>query len=474
MAGIGFELRKLYNRGGLLSKQRAYAYAGIVYSGPMLLGILLTVGVVVLAIIGGVSEQERDHLLSMMTYAMIFSLAITTLFSLIVTRYVADMLYENKQEKILPSFFASSALMLLLGSPIYWLYLSFASRNFWEGLLGLLLFGELCLVWNVITYLTAIKSYRQIIYGFILAILLTLLVGSLSLVFALPQGLLLSVCLAYAVMCFWLVKLVLDYFPSNHQPSFEFLTWFDDFGDLAMVGIASFIGLFAHIAVNWFGPLSRSQSGFFPTAPVYDVPAMMAFLTTLVTTLNFVISVEVSFYPRYMAYFSLFNQEGSLFEIKQAESRMLDTLSNELKYVLWKQLLTTILAMFVGGVLLTYLPIGFNSQMQGYFLTLCLGYGLYAVGNVNLLLLLYFTDYKGAKQAAFLFAGLSLALSIVSQFLNPAFYGFGFLLASLVLYIVGSRRLAYYTSDLPYHFLGQQAMVAGREVGFFGRLLKRF
>ena len=47
MAGIGFELRKIYNEDSLFSKQKAYAYAGIVYTGPMLLGILLTAGVVV-------------------------------------------------------------------------------------------------------------------------------------------------------------------------------------------------------------------------------------------------------------------------------------------------------------------------------------------------------------------------------------------------------------------------------------------
>ena len=38
MAGIGFELRKIYNEDSLFSKQKAYAYAGIVYTGPMLFG----------------------------------------------------------------------------------------------------------------------------------------------------------------------------------------------------------------------------------------------------------------------------------------------------------------------------------------------------------------------------------------------------------------------------------------------------
>ena len=146
MAGIGFELRKIYNEDSLFSKQKAYAYAGIVYTGPMLLGILLTAGVVVLTMVAGISENERDYILSNLTYAIIFSLVITSLFSLVVTRFVADMLYEKKFETIIPSFYASSALMLLIGTPLYAIYLALASRSLAEVAIGVLLFSKLCLV----------------------------------------------------------------------------------------------------------------------------------------------------------------------------------------------------------------------------------------------------------------------------------------------------------------------------------------
>lgn len=41
MAGIGFELKKLFSRKGLLATVRAYTYATLVCAGPMLLGYLL-------------------------------------------------------------------------------------------------------------------------------------------------------------------------------------------------------------------------------------------------------------------------------------------------------------------------------------------------------------------------------------------------------------------------------------------------
>ena len=46
MAGIGFELKKLFKRRGLFAAFRAYGYAGVVCTGPMLLGIVLLLGVV--------------------------------------------------------------------------------------------------------------------------------------------------------------------------------------------------------------------------------------------------------------------------------------------------------------------------------------------------------------------------------------------------------------------------------------------
>ena len=99
-------------------------------------GILLTVGVVVLTMVAGISENERDYILSNLTYVIIFSLVITSLFSLVVTRFVADMLYEKKFETIIPSFYASSALMLIIGTPLYAIYLALASRSLAELAMG--------------------------------------------------------------------------------------------------------------------------------------------------------------------------------------------------------------------------------------------------------------------------------------------------------------------------------------------------
>ena len=105
MAGIGFELKKLFSRRGLFASFRAYGYAGIICTGPMLLGIVLLLGVMFLCDRTGASKQSRELLVCMITYTLLASLTVTSFLSMVVTRFIADMLYEEKNEAVLSSLY---------------------------------------------------------------------------------------------------------------------------------------------------------------------------------------------------------------------------------------------------------------------------------------------------------------------------------------------------------------------------------
>ena len=108
MAGIGFELKKLFQKRGLAATVRAYGYAGVICTGPMLLGIVLLVGVSFLCDQTGATRHNRELLICMITYTLLASLTVTNFFSMVVTRYIADMLYEERHEAILSSFWGST------------------------------------------------------------------------------------------------------------------------------------------------------------------------------------------------------------------------------------------------------------------------------------------------------------------------------------------------------------------------------
>lgn len=478
MAGIGFELKRLFRRKGLFAMMRAYGYAGIVCTGPMLLGVLLQVGILVLCGLWGVGRANQDLLVCMVTYTLLASLTLTSFFSMPVTRFLADMLFAEREDEILPSFWGSNAVMLVAGTVLYGVFLLFSGATLLQGLLCLWLFNIMIVNWNGMSYLTAIKDYRGILCGFAAAIGVAYLCALAALALGLPpvEGLLASIALGYGVMLAWDVVLLYRYFPQGDRSPWLYLRWLDQFMPLALTGLFTNLGLFAHLVIIWAGPIGVQVKGLFYGAPYHDVPALIAFLTILVTSVNFVVSVEVNFYPRYRDYYSLFNDGGVVGDIVVAEEEMLATLNRELRFCALKQLFVTSAVISLETTVLSALPLGFNTLMHGYFRTLCVGYGLYAVGNTLLLILLYFTDYKGAVLASGLFAGVAGLATAVSLLLPQQFYGFGFLLGAAVLFIVALLRLDTYTANLPYRILSQQPIVATDKTGWFtelGRVLDR-
>ena len=117
-----------------------------------------------------------------------------------------------------------------------------------------------------------------------------------------------------------------------------------------------------------------------------------------------------------------------------------------------------------------YLPLGFNDLMYGYFRTLCVGYGIYAVANTMLLLLLYFTDYRGALAASVIFAVGTSVFTVISLFCPQVYYGFGFLAGCVLFYFIVMIRLERYTRRLPYYILSIQPVVAEDKSGVFTRI----
>lgn len=372
----------------------------------------------------------------------------------------------------------SNAIMLVVGTMLYGVFLLFSGATLLQGLLCLWLFNIMIVNWNGMSYLTAIKDYRGILCSFAAAIGVACLCALAALALGLPpvEGLLASIALGYGVMLAWDVVLLYRYFPQSDRSPWLFLRWLDQFMPLALTGLFTNLGLFAHLVIIWAGPIGVQVKGLFYGAPYHDVPALIAFLTILVTSVNFVVSVEVNFYPRYRDYYSLFNDGGVVGDIVVAEEEMLATLNRELRFCALKQLFVTAAVISLETTVLSALPLGFNNLMHGYFRTLCVGYGLYAVGNTVLLILLYFTDYKGAVLASGLFAGVAGLATAVSLLLPQQFYGFGFLLGAAVFFIVALLRLDTYTANLPYRILSQQPIVATDKTGWFaelGRVLDR-
>ena len=468
MAGIGFSLKRLFKKKGILNLCKAYGYSGIVTIGPMILGVVLLVGISLVSQMGGMSDHDRDLLNCMLTYSLLIALMITTFFNMIVTRFASDMIYEGKEEKVMPSFYGAVAIELVLCLIFYGGFLWFYGTTLLQSLLCLWLSMILIVVWTEMIYMTALKDYIGIVItftismmiGFLLALLLVLF-GHVSI-----EGFLTCVVVAYGILSVRQYEMMLDYFPKSEGSCFSFLRWFDRYPTLALSGFMIRTGLFSHLVIMYFGPLKVQVEKGFYGAPQYDVPALLAFFSLLITTVSFVISVEVNVYPKYSNYYGLFADQGAIADIRLAEKEMIDMLQRELTYLGCKQIFTTILFVVIGTPFLEILFPGISSLSIAIYKFLCAGYGVYAIANSIMLMELYFEDYTGAFIGTTLFAAISTAVTIWQiNYGDIHYYGVGFFCGAIAFYFYALVRLNWYTKRLPYFLLARQNLLPGREVG---------
>ncbi len=470
MAGIGFSLKRLFHKKGFFALCRAYGYAGVICCGPMVLGVILLVGMAFVAQLGGMESHDRQLLSVMLTYSLLASLTATSWLNMVVTRYVSDMLYSGQEEKVMPSFYGSCTILLVLGAVPYAVFLAFSGVAFLYKVLCFWYSVMLIVVWTEMVYLTAIKDYRGILLAFTISLMTGFLLALIFVVLGVVSvaSLMLCVIIAYGMLMVWYYKLLLDFFPKSSGSRFAFLRWLDRYRALACNGGFVNIGLYAHLIIMYFGPLRVQVEGLFYGAPLHDVPALMAFLSILITTVNFVTAVEVRFYPKYRDYYSLFNDHGAIRDIMQAEEEMLTVLEQELTVNSQKQFITTMLFIVFGRLIMNYSALGMNDLSLGIFMILCVGYGFYAVSNSNMLILLYFEDYTGALWGTAGFAVVSVACTILQIcFGDPKYFGLGFTMGSIVFYGIIWMRLEWYSRQLPYFLLCRQELAAHDEKGVF-------
>ena len=227
MAGIGFELKKAFAKKGVLNLFKAYAMSGVVVTGPMFLSISLLAGLRLIFDHAGVTmTPERLMMNGLITYTTLFSVVWVNSFALVVVRYVADVLYTEEYEKVMPSFFGSVTMLLGTGEILYGVFLYFMRIPLYAAVPALILFGIYVIVWMQINYLSAIKNYKGILLAFFAAVICGLIAGwAIVKVFGgdLSYAVLLAVIIAYGILSVCYHVLLSGFFPRGKGSAFALL-----------------------------------------------------------------------------------------------------------------------------------------------------------------------------------------------------------------------------------------------------------
>ncbi len=464
MAGIGFELRKLFVGRGAISKVRAYAYASIITSGTMVLAVVLMLGVQLLTRAFGATDLQVETLVVLMIYAMLGSLILSSLLQMLLSRYVADMMYQKLSDRILPSLFGGALLLMVPGGLIYGWYLWTATGiSVMDKALNWGLFMLLVMVWLQMAYITAAKDYKRILIGFSSGVLTVFVLGAglLWLGMSPITGMMLALFLGYGVMMVAFNDVLLAIFPVGSGSIMAFIEWIGKYPDLVFVGFFSMTGAFVHLIVMWFSPLGEVVAGHFRYAPLHDSAAFFAYLVAIPTSVNFVVSVEVNFYQKYKQFFSAITDGGTLAEIRKARDNMKKILTQEISRLTQVQ----VFVMVLFTVLMRYVleSLSFTRDMIGMFQIMSVGYSAYAIGNSMMLLQLYFNDRKGALMTCTLYFALNLMGTMWTMNRNPLYYGLGMTAAGIAMYVFGLLRLQTYVKSIDYHvFCGQPVLAVNK------------
>lgn len=471
MAGIGFELRKLFVGKGAISKIRAYAYASIITSGTMVLAVLMMLGIKYLARFFGATEHQTDIMIVLMVYATLGSLIFSSVLQIILSRYTADNLFGKNLERVLPSLFGGSVLIIIPGGLIYGIFLQYAPEiPAIDRLFNWGLFIEMAFVWLEMAYITAAKDYQRILLGFVGGVLTVFVVGGILLLLGINPitAVMAGLFTGYGVMVYSFTKILLRIFPIGTGSLFAFVKYFGLFPDLVLTSILSQTGAFVHIILMWFSPLGENVTGLFRQAPMHDAAAFFAFLVTIPANVNFVVSIEVTFYQKYRRYFTAISNGGTLKEIQISQKNMIAALNQEVFRLIQIQ----VFAMVFYAILMRYFleSIGFTRDMITMFQIMCIGYSAYAIGNSIMQLQLYFNDRKGALFTCLTYFIMNLLCTRFFLFRSPIYYGLGMVIAGVAMYLAGIPRLFAFVKNIDYHIYCSQPILAVQQSNFWTKL----
>ena len=471
MAGVGFELKKLFRRrAGYLNTLKAYATTAAVTEGPLVLGIVMLLTTRLLLRLWHASYSDQEIYLITTTYIMVFSLIVSNVFLMLVSRFISDCIYEERKERILPSFFSVTAYLLVIGGVIAFVYLLLIDVPLLHKLLNFLEFEVMLVVWTQMAYLSAIKKYLRVLTGFLVAALVAIAGSALLMaggVEPLTAAFVGSTAGYVLMMVIYLQELV-SFYPRGPMSLAVLFPYFQKYGSLVACGFLSAFALFGHNFVYWFSPYRTEVIENMVYCMKYDVAAFWASLTIIPFLVIFVVALEVNFYKAYRTYFDTILYGGTLQDIRNENRNLGRTLFRELAHAFELQFFVELLCIVFLGDFLSYWT--FDLEMLSIFQYLCMGYCFYVLVKSLTILLLYFDDRTGAVMVMGLFAGLSVLFSVAVMFFGIEWYGMGFLAAGVVSSVVGLVYLRRFLDRLEYHVFCRQPLFYEEPQGIFIKL----
>ncbi|NUO86340.1 MAG: exopolysaccharide Pel transporter PelG [Cupriavidus sp.] len=450
MAGIGFELRKMLRRDNLSGMLSAYAYAGIISSGPWILSIvgILLIGMLSLPFVvpGTLITQFQVSV----TYLIAGSLILTGPMQLSFTRFTSDRLFEKRDHLILSNYHAVALLATVLsgGIGMACAMFSFGAQSVLYRLLMVAGFVVLSNIWIAAIFLSSMKQYKAIVWTFLLGYAVSV-AAALGLRGYGMEGLLGGFVAGQLCLLTGMVTLIYRNYTSRQFISFEVFRRRYAYPSLVAIGLLYNLGIWIDKFMFWYAPSTGHQViGPLRASIIYDIPVFLAYLAIIPGMAVFLVRIETDFVEYYDAFYDAVRGGSSLEHIEDMRNTMVQTIRLGLYEIVKVQAIAALLLFAVGtwvlrllGISELYLPLLYVDVIGASLQVVLLG-----VLNIYF----YLDRRREVLLLTALFVVLNCALTLLTLQLGPAWYGYGFAVSLLVVVALALAMLDHKLERLEY------------------------
>lgn len=455
MAGIGVKLNKIFSKNTITTNLMGFGYSTVITIAPMFLVIMAVILMQMFLGFSKIGYAERELYSCTVLYIFVFAMLTASPFNAVLSRYMSDVIYEERYEDILPCYYAGLILNIVFsciaGIP-------FCVREYIVGQVELpFVFAGYCgyvslvLVFYSMLYLSICKDYRKISFFFFIGMGTTLLF-SLLFVFVLKlevtYAMLISLDIGFMLIASLELALVRSYFRNNSGKYREVLLYFKKNWQLVASNFFYTLGMYIHNFVFWTTDMRMVVAKSFVSMTTYDMATCIAMFTNISSSVIFISRIEMYFHERYKNY-SEAVIGGRGMDISNAKDRMFGQLADELMNLVRIQFIVSVVVFFLCIILLP--QFGFGGLVMQIYPCLAAGYFILFVMYAAIIFLYYYNDLKGALATAFLFCLCTMIGAVFATKLTPIWYGIGPVIGSVVGWSVAYSRLRYMEKNLDIH-----------------------
>jgi uncharacterized membrane protein len=451
LAGIGFKLKNMQKDATIFSIVKSYGYAAMLSSGPWISSII---AILIIGFLKNSLMDENDQVMAyqlIITYAYAFasSVMLTGFIQLPFTRYIADKIYQQREDLVLPSYFGALLVTIVIGM-IFLFPLSlyvFPEQSILFILLVVYIFIVMTGVWlaNILT--SSLKFYHGI---FISYFIIYSLIVIFSYYFGNSMEMIMGIFLTGNVLLFIILTIfIIMNYPSSKLISFGFFKRKNFYWFLGFSGLFYSLAVWIDKFIFWYHPdTGTAILGKLHGSVVYDMPIFMAYLTIVPGMTLFFFRLEAYFSQKYDLFFNAVKKGGTLNMIFNYKNQMVDIIRQALRDILYLQTAISIIIYIYTPQIFSFLHIPllysnlFHIDMIGAQLQL---------GFISILSLLFYLDKRRATMwLSLLFLVLNGILTLLSIKLGPYFFGYGYALSLLIVFIISLWVIKKTLEDIEY------------------------